>query len=86
MSMKWTCTACSNSATANPVSVLVQQGWWITELGGGLCPECARTASQKRNDEIVKRARSTHQSAVEMRRMASRVPEDTPTRRRHVRS
>jgi hypothetical protein len=83
--MKWTCTACSLSAIANPVSLLVRQGWWITELGGGLCPECARKASEKRNDEVVKRARSTHRSAVETRRMACRMFKDPPAQRRNLR-
>src|SRR4029453_14733210 len=54
--MKWACTKCGSSVIATP-GLLVERGWWITTLGGGLCPPCARMAAFSSGKQALKQAR-----------------------------
>lgn len=83
--MEWTCAECGISETAEAVDVLVKAGWWITELGRGLCSRCAQRATNQTFEETLERARVAYGSAVETRGLATQMREEARDRIRRTR-
>lgn len=85
MERTWTCTECGTSATEEAEQILAKNGWWITELGKGLCPPCAQSAARKSFEEILERTRSLHGSTIEIREPASQMRGEARERIRRTR-